>query len=125
MVILGGIGNIWGAVLGAFALTYVDKTLLPYIGQRIGEVAPSIPNPAEYNFLIYGVILVLMMRFRPQGFLPSRQREAELIEAAVQDPVAELGVEPEFDNVEIAPHGQSEVGPGARDAETIDEARDL
>ena len=58
MVILGGIGNIWGAVLGAFALTYVDKTLLPYIGQRIGDVAPSLPNPAEYNFLIYGVILV-------------------------------------------------------------------
>ena len=94
MVILGGIGNIWGAVLGAFALTYVDKTLLPYIGQRIGDVAPSIPNPAEYNFLIYGVILVLMMRFRPQGFLPSRQREAELIESAVQDPVGELGLDP-------------------------------
>jgi branched-chain amino acid transport system permease protein len=124
MVILGGIGNIWGAVLGAFALTYVDKTLLPYIGQRIGEVAPSLPNPAEYNFLIYGVILVLMMRFRPQGFLPSRQREAELIEAAVQDPVDELGIE-QLDNVEIAPHGQSEVGPGARDAETIEESRDL
>ena len=129
MVILGGIGNIWGAVLGAFALTYVDKTLLPYIGQRIGDVAPSIPNPAEYNFLIYGVILVLMMRFRPQGFLPSRQREAELIESAVQDPVGELGLDPdqldnpELDNVELAPHGQSEVGPGARDAETIDEAR--
>jgi branched-chain amino acid transport system permease protein len=64
MVILGGIGNIWGAVLGAFALTYVDKSLLPYIGQRIGDIAPSLPNPAEYNFLIYGVILVLMMRFR-------------------------------------------------------------
>ena len=78
MVILGGIGNIWGAVLGAFALTYVDKTLLPYIGQHLGEIAPGIPNPAEYNFLIYGIILVLMMRFRPQGFLPCRQREAEL-----------------------------------------------
>jgi hypothetical protein len=70
------------------------------------------------------VILVLMMRFRPQGFLPSRQREAELIEAAVQDPVDELGIE-QLDNVEIAPHGQSEVGPGARDAETIEESRDL
>src|SRR4029079_117739 len=126
MVILGGIGNIWGAVLGAFALTYLDKSLLPYIGQRIVDVAPSLPNPAEYNFLIYGVILVLMMRFRPQGFLPSRQREAELIESAVQDPVGELGLDPdqldnpELDNIELAPHGQSEVGPGARDAETID-----
>jgi len=125
MVILGGIGNIWGAVLGAFALTYLDKSLLPYIGQRIGDVAPSLPNPAEYNFLIYGVILVLMMRFRPQGFLPSRQREAELTVHGLQDAEREMGVEVETDNVDITPHGQSETGSGARDAETTDEARDL
>ena len=47
MVILGGIGNIWGAVVGAFALTYVDKTLLPWIGYRIGDVAPSLPEPGR------------------------------------------------------------------------------
>jgi branched-chain amino acid transport system permease protein len=125
MVILGGIGNIWGAVLGAFALTYVDKTLLPYIGQRIGDIAPSVPNPAEYNFLIYGVILVLMMRFRPQGFLPSRQREAELSVHGLEEAEAKMGFEVETDNVSVAPAGQSEVGPGARDAETPGETRDL
>ena len=125
MVILGGIGNIWGAVLGAFMLTYVDKTLLPYIGQRIGDVAPSLPNPAEYNFLIFGVILVAMMRFRPQGFLPSRQREAELSLHGLQDADAEMGVEAELDNVSIAPHGQAETGPDARDVEVPGEARDL
>ena len=125
MVILGGIGNIWGAVLGAFALTYVDKTLLPYIGQRIGDVAPSLPNPAEYNFLIYGVILVLMMRFRPQGFLPSRQREAELTVHGLQEAEAAMGIEVEVDNIGVAPPGQSEVGPGARDVEVPGEGRDL
>jgi branched-chain amino acid transport system permease protein len=125
MVILGGIGNIWGAVVGAFALTYLDKTLLPYIGQRIGDVAPSLPNPAEYNFLIYGVILVIMMRFRPQGFLPSRQREAELSTHGLQEAELELGEEAELDNVSVAPPGQSETGAGARDAETPGEARDL
>src|SRR5690242_2169694 len=78
MVILGGIGNILGAVLGAFVLTYVDKTFLPSLGQRMGDIAPSLPNPAQYNFLIYGVIPVLTMRFRPQGFPPSRQLEAQL-----------------------------------------------
>ena len=91
-------------------LTYIDKTFLPYIGQRIGEVAPSIPNPAEYNFLIYGVILVLMMRFRPQGFLPSRQREAELTVGGLAEADAAMGIEAELDNVSIAPHGQGEVG---------------
>ena len=125
MVILGGIGNIWGAILGAFALTYIDKTLLPYIGQRIGDVAPSIPNPAEYNFLIYGVLLVLMMQFRPQGFLPSRQREAELSVHGLEVAELELGVEAELDNVSVAPPGQNETGAGARDAEVPGEARDL
>jgi branched-chain amino acid transport system permease protein len=125
MVILGGIGNIWGAVLGAFALTYIDKTLLPYVGQRIGDVAPSLPNPAEYNFLIYGVILVLMMRFRPQGFLPSRQREAELTVHGLEDADRQMGVEPEVDNIGVAPPGQGEVGAGARDVEVPGEARDL
>ena len=125
MVILGGIGNVWGAVLGAFALTYVDKTLLPYIGQRIGDVAPSLPNPAEYNFLIFGVILVVMMRFRPQGFLPSRQREAELSVAGLAQAEAELGLPPDLDNVELAPPGQDEMSADARTPETPGEARDL
>ena len=125
MVILGGIGNIWGVVLGAFALTYVDKTFLPYLGQRIGDIAPSLPNPAEYNFLIYGVILVLMMRFRPQGFLPSRQREAELSVHGLEEAEHAMGVEAEVDNIGVAPPGQSEVGAGARDVEVPGEARDL
>ena len=125
MVILGGIGNIWGAVLGAFALTYVDKTLLPYIGQRIGDVAPSLPNPAEYNFLIFGVILVLMMRFRPQGFLPSRQREAELSVGGLAEAEREIGAPLDLDNVSVAPPGQQETGHDARDVEVPGEARDL
>ena len=45
MVILGGIGNIWGVLLGAVALTYVDKTLLPYVGQQLQQIAPTFPNP--------------------------------------------------------------------------------
>jgi branched-chain amino acid transport system permease protein len=125
MIILGGIGNIWGAVLGAFALTYVDKTLLPYIGQRIGDVAPSLPNPSEYNFLIFGVILVLMMRFRPQGFLPSRQREAELSVGGLAEAEREMGAPLDLDNVSIAPPGQEETGPDARGVEVPGEARDL
>jgi len=126
MVILGGVGNIWGAVAGAFVLTYVDKTLLPYIGQRIGDIAPSLPNPAEYNFLIYGIILVIMMRFRPQGFLPSRQREAELSVHGLEEADLAMGIEaPELDNVSVAPPGQEETGGDARTPEVPGEARDL
>ena len=117
MVILGGIGNIWGVLAGAIALTYIDKTLLPWIGTRVQAVAPDFPNPTQFNFLIFGILLVAMMRFRPEGFLPSRQRAAELSVHGLQEAEAEMGVEVEIDNVEIAPHGQSEVGPDSRAAE--------
>ncbi len=124
MVILGGIGNIWGVLAGAIALTYIDKTLLPWIGTRVQAVAPDFPNPTQFNFLIFGILLVTMMRFRPEGFLPSRQRAAELSVHGLQEAEAEMGVEVETDNVEIAPHGQSETGPDSRAAEVPSETRD-
>jgi len=54
MVILGGMGNLLGAVLGAVALT-----ALPEIFR----------GTAEYRMLIYGAVLLLLIRFRPQGVL--------------------------------------------------------
>jgi branched-chain amino acid transport system permease protein len=132
MIILGGIGNIWGVVVGAVTLQYVDRTFLPYLGQRIQENAPWLPNPAQYNFLIFGIILLFMMRFRPQGFLPSRQREAELSVIGLTAAEAEMGIpideetgQPlDVDNIEVAPPGQSEVGPDARAPEVPAEGRD-
>ncbi|HEX4898533.1 MAG TPA: hypothetical protein VFV53_09280 [Candidatus Limnocylindrales bacterium] len=78
MVILGGIGNIWGVLAGALVLVFVDKTFLPYLGLRLTAINPDLPNPSQFNFLIFGLLLVAMMRFRPEGFIPSRQRAAEL-----------------------------------------------
>jgi branched-chain amino acid transport system permease protein len=54
MVILGGMGNMIGAVVGAVVLT------------TIPEVFRFL---AEYRYLVYGVVLVLLIRFRPQGLL--------------------------------------------------------
>ncbi|HXI81343.1 MAG TPA: branched-chain amino acid ABC transporter permease [Verrucomicrobiae bacterium] len=143
MVILGGIGNIWGVLLGAVALVYVDKTFLPYVGQELQQVAPGLPNPAQFNFLFFGLILVGMMRFRPEGFLPNRQRAAELagahtqaeIEAKVDEVVAvdavaevEAAIEADpsiaLDNLGPPP-GQAEASGDARAPETIDEEREL
>ncbi len=125
MVILGGVGNVWGVIVGAIALTYIDKTFLPYLGQRVQDSPIPLPNPAQYNFLVYGIILLVMMRFRPQGFLPDRQREAELSVAGLAEAEIAMGMPVEIDNVSVAPPGQEETGPDARKAETIDEARDL
>jgi branched-chain amino acid transport system permease protein len=109
MVILGGIGNIWGVMAGAIVLVYIDKTFLIWLGQRIQGVAPEFPNPSQFNFLIFGILLVAMMRFRPEGFLPSRQRAAEFSVHALQEAEAELGVEVETDNIDLAPPGQAEL----------------
>jgi branched-chain amino acid transport system permease protein len=121
MVILGGIGNIWGVLAGAIVLVYIDKTFLIWLGQRIGSVAPSFPNPSQFNFLIFGILLVVMMRFRPEGFLPSRQRAAELSVHGLQEAESEMGVEVETDNFDVAPPGQIEIGPDARQAEVPSE----
>ena len=125
MVILGGIGNIWGVLAGAVVLVYIDKTLLIWLGQRIGSVAPNFPNPSQFNFLIFGILLVAMMRFRPEGFLPSRQRAAELSTHGVQSAEDAQRVPVEDDNVDAAPPGQSETGPDAKEAEVPSEAEDL
>ncbi|MEO8437864.1 MAG: branched-chain amino acid ABC transporter permease [Chloroflexota bacterium] len=109
MVILGGIGNIWGVLVGALALTYIDKSFLPWLGTRVQAVAPDFPNPTQFNFLIFGILLVAMMRFRPEGFLPSRQRAAELSVHGLQIAEEELGVDVETDNVQVAPPGQAEL----------------
>jgi branched-chain amino acid transport system permease protein len=122
MVILGGIGNIWGVLAGALALTYIDKSFLPWLGTRVQAVAPDFPNPTQFNFLIFGILLVAMMRFRPEGFLPSRQRAAELSVHGLQDAEEEMGVEVETDNVSVAPHGQAETD---RTAELPSDMEDL
>jgi branched-chain amino acid transport system permease protein len=92
MVILGGIGNIWGVIVGALTLAFLDKTFLPYLGQRFQAVSPDLPNPSQFNFLIFGILLVVMMRFRPEGFLPSRQRAAELRHAPVGQAIGSAAV---------------------------------
>ena len=53
-----------------------------------------------------------MMRFRPEGFIPSRQRAAELSVHGLQVAEAAMGVDVGTDNLEIAPPGQAEIGPG-------------
>jgi branched-chain amino acid transport system permease protein len=59
-VVFGGIGNIWGVVLGA--------SILAYLPERIRFLADS-------RQLVFGLVLVLMMNLRPDGLLPRKKRE--------------------------------------------------
>ena len=62
MVVIGGSGNIYGAILGAFLLTYLPE--------RFRELV-------EWRPFAFGVALVLVMILRPQGLVPSRRRAKE------------------------------------------------
>jgi|JFJP01.1.fsa_nt_gi ABC-type branched-subunit amino acid transport system permease subunit len=70
LVIVGGIGNIPGIFLGAFAL------------KGLPEILRETEN---YRLLIFGVLLIVMMRLRPEGFLPAKRPELE--KASVQNPL--------------------------------------
>ncbi|OGT91553.1 MAG: ABC transporter ATP-binding protein [Gammaproteobacteria bacterium RIFOXYD12_FULL_61_37] len=78
MVVLGGMGHIPGVILGAVALTLLPE-LLRYIGplqqSLFGRVAV---DPSDLRMLLFGMGLVLVMLFRPEGLWPSPKRAREL-----------------------------------------------
>ena len=82
MVVLGGMGNIWGVVLGAVLLSFVPEflryTVEPLQKSLFGR---SIVEPEVIRMLLFGLALVLMMLYRPAGLLPSAVRKRELVQA--------------------------------------------
>jgi branched-chain amino acid transport system permease protein len=75
MVVLGGMGNVWGVLLGALLLAWFNSTGLPQLGDSFNGTFGTHINFPSYSFLIFGGTLVLMMLFRREGFLPeSRTR---------------------------------------------------
>jgi len=92
MVILGGMGSIPGAILGATGVTVLNLQLLkglslwlnglrqsgavlslPLLGSYPLSQLPAQFEPAKYERMVFGLILILMMIFRPQGILPPRR----------------------------------------------------
>ncbi len=94
MVILGGSGSIPGVILGAAVVTILNLQVLQglslYLSQlrQTDAVIPIIHfawanlstqlDPAKYQRLLFGLILILMMIFRPAGLIPSQRRKREL-----------------------------------------------
>jgi branched-chain amino acid transport system permease protein len=83
MVILGGIGSIWGVILGGMILGYLNIEGLSTIGAKVQEGGLDF-DPTKYQFGIYGAIIVAMMLFRPTGLIPERRHKIE-IEEGVHD----------------------------------------
>jgi branched-chain amino acid transport system permease protein len=90
MVILGGMGNIWGVIVGALFLAYLDQAGLANTGSWLNDnlgVAIDVPL---YEFGIFGVILLTVMLFRPEGLIPSSRRAAEFHEGVSDEPLYDL-----------------------------------
>jgi branched-chain amino acid transport system permease protein len=86
MVVLGGLGSIWGTVVGAIALTVIDRKLIPDTFHTAPHDLFGLNfTSSEISFGIFGFLLVVMMLARPQGLLPERRRKLELTEGLGTD----------------------------------------
>jgi branched-chain amino acid transport system permease protein len=77
MVIIGGMGNIWGVILGAIALSMFNRYGLKQLNGVPDKFGLNF-DVTSINFGIFGFFLLAMMVLRPEGFIPSGRRKLEL-----------------------------------------------
>ena len=99
MVIIGGMGNIWGVILGAIALSMINRYLLPELNGVPDKVGLSF-DVTSINFGIFGFLLLVMMVLRPEGLLPSTRRRLELRESEI-DEEDHIGTESDHQYYEV------------------------
>jgi branched-chain amino acid transport system permease protein len=105
MIVLGGMGNIPGVIIGSlliYGITFLFLPALPPLAEEwatnlgLGSIVP--PNGdwpgvgqevQRLKFLFFGLILVLTMLLRPQGLIPSRVRQQELRKGGPEDQTLE------------------------------------
>jgi branched-chain amino acid transport system permease protein len=75
MVVLGGMGHVWGVIAGALLLSFVPE-ILRYTVEPLQKAVfgRQVIEPEVIRMLLFGLALVLMMRFRPAGLWPARAR---------------------------------------------------
>jgi branched-chain amino acid transport system permease protein len=86
MIILGGLGSVWGVVVGALLLSFINSYLIP-------DVLRTVPKDlfglnfelTDLGFGIFGFLLLIVMVLRPEGLLPERRRQIELTEGVGTD----------------------------------------
>ena len=80
MVILGGMGSVSGVIIGGLVLGWLNVEGLATIGSKLNEATGIDFEVPKYQFGIYGVIIVLMMLFRPTGLIAEKRHKQELEE---------------------------------------------
>jgi branched-chain amino acid transport system permease protein len=98
MVVLGGMGNVWGVVVGATVLAWINSVGLVQVGELVNNTFGTNFNFPSYQFLLFGLLLVLMMLFRREGFIPEARIRMVMNEEKLED------VEKVTDETKIASH---------------------
>ena len=85
MVVLGGMGSVWGVVLGAVLLQLLQSWFLEDISGWIHDLGAAINQPWMQQIdltqsieLIFGLILVFMMLYRRDGLIPATRKQSAL-----------------------------------------------
>jgi branched-chain amino acid transport system permease protein len=85
MVILGGLGNMVGVVIGGLIIMSADRLFLPQISSFIQDLSGTTNQPffnnldvSLYRLALFGLVLVIMMQVRPEGLIPNLRRKMEL-----------------------------------------------
>jgi len=98
MIILGGIGNIWGVIFGGVVLGFYDRVLTSEASNWLHGLASAVNIPVlspflsgvdltQYKFGIFGLALVILMLTRPEGIFPNRQRAVEMHAGEDSEPI--------------------------------------
>jgi branched-chain amino acid transport system permease protein len=80
MIILGGLGSIWGVAIGAILLSFINTYFIPDVFNAVPRTLGLDFDLTILNFGIFGFLILLVMVLRPQGILPERRRALELTE---------------------------------------------
>jgi branched-chain amino acid transport system permease protein len=80
MIILGGLGSIWGVVFGAILLSFINTYFIPDVFNSVPHKLGLDFDLTILNFGIFGFLILIVMVLRPQGLFPERRRALELTE---------------------------------------------
>ena len=109
MVVLGGMGNVWGVLVGALFLAWFNSTGLKQIGVTINQIAGTDFDFTTLTFLLFGMALILMMLFRREGFFPEARTKA-IMQEPERSELEAHGAEAEYAEAEEHVHAPSEEG---------------
>jgi branched-chain amino acid transport system permease protein len=85
MVVLGGMGNVWGVIIGALLLSWINSTGLPAFGSTFNDKFGTSINFPSFTFLLFGLVLILMMLYKREGLIPESRLRLILHEGDAEE----------------------------------------